>query len=96
MERPEELKTRAHIFIKGKVQGVFYRSWTKSTAESLGLTGWVKNLEDGRVEAMFEGEKEKVEQMIQKCRDGSKTSEVTHIDLIWEEAEEDFVGFNVV
>ena len=87
---------RVHIFIKGKVEGVFYRSWTKSTAETLKLNGWVKNLEDGRVEAMFEGEKENVDEMVQKCKDGSRASEVTHMDIIWEEAKGDFTGFNII
>ena len=90
------MKARAHVYIKGKVQGVFYRSWTRSSAESLGLTGWVKNLEDGRVEVMFEGEKEKIEEIIKKCKDGSRASEVTHVDVIWEEAEGDFSGFSII
>lgn len=90
------MNSRAHIYIKGKVQGVFYRSWTKGMAESLGLTGWVKNLDDGRVEAMFEGEKEKIDEMIKKCKEGSRASEVTHMDLIWEEAKGDFTGFSIV
>ena len=90
------MNSRAHIFIQGKVQGVFYRSWTRSTAESLELTGWVKNLEDGRVEAIFEGEKGKVEEMVAKCKKGSKVSEVTHIDVNWEDAIGDFVDFKVI
>ena len=50
---------RAHVYIQGRVQGVFYRDWTRKLAQSLGLTGWVRNLEDGRVEAIFEGERKK-------------------------------------
>ena len=88
-------KTRAHVFIKGKVQGVFYRSWTKSTAQELGLIGFVNNLEDGRIEAIFEGEKEKVEEMVNKCKEGSRASEVTHVDVVWEEAKGDYVGFEI-
>jgi len=86
---------RAHVFIEGKVQGVFYRSWTRSMAESFGLTGWIKNLEDGRVEAVFEGETEKVEEMIAKSKEGSKAAEVKHVDIMWEEAEGNFVEFKV-
>jgi acylphosphatase len=89
------MNTRAHVFIKGKVQGVFFRSWTKSTAESLGLTGFVKNLEDGRVEALFEGEKEKVEEIVNKCKEGSRAAEVTHVDVVWEEALGDYTGFEI-
>jgi len=50
---------RAHLFISGKVQGVFFRAFTKEVADSLGLKGWVRNLTDGRVEAVFEGEEKR-------------------------------------
>lgn len=87
------MKSRVHVFIKGKVQGVFYRSWIKTNALELGLTGFVKNLEDGRIEAIFEGQKVKVEEMIGKCKEGSRASEVTHVDVIWEDAKEDYSDF---
>lgn len=48
---------RVHLFISGRVQGVFYRAFTKEVADSLGLKGWVRNLRDGRVEAVFEGQR---------------------------------------
>lgn len=57
-------KDRAHIFVSGRVQGIFFRSSTQKKARELGLTGWVRNLQDGRVEAVFEGEKDKIEKMI--------------------------------
>lgn len=91
---PELVK--AHVFIQGKVQGVFYRSWLKGQAESLGLVGWVKNLADGRVEAAIQGPKEKVEDLIQKCREGSSAAQVVHIDVLYENADDDFVGFNII
>ena len=75
---------RVHVFIKGKVQGVFYRDWARTQAQSLGLTGWARNMEDGRVEATFEGKKENVEKMIKKCKEGSPMASVEHIDVIWE------------
>ncbi len=87
---------RAHVFIKGKVQGVFYRSWLHKESLEFGLVGFVKNLEDGRVEALFEGEKEKIEEIIEKCRDGSKASEVSHIDVMWEEAKGDYHDFVIL
>ena len=87
---------RVHIFIEGKVQGVFYRSWLKGQAESLGLTGWVKNLEDGRVEAIIQGPKEKVEDLVQKCRQGSSVSRVSHTDVIYEEVVDDLIGFSII
>lgn len=87
---------RAHVFIEGRVQGVFYRDWTRRLAQGLQLTGWVRNLADGRVEAVFEGPKEKVEQMIEKCNEGPRLAGVKHIDTIWEEATGEFNNFEIV
>jgi acylphosphatase len=86
---------RVHVFIEGKVQGVFYRSWARDTAQRLGLTGWVKNLEDGRVEAVFEGSKGKVDEIIKQCREGSREADVAHIDVNMEDASGELVGFEV-
>lgn len=74
-----------HVYVSGKVQGVFYRASTKNKANELGLNGWVKNRKDGRVEAFFEGEEEKVQQMISWCWQGSSAAEVD--DVMVEEAE---------
>lgn len=87
---------RAHVYIKGQVQGVFFRAWMRDAAQSLGLTGWVRNLEDGRVEAVFEGEKETVEAMIAKCKEGPPLAGVEHIDVIWEKATGEFSEFGVI
>ena len=87
---------RAHVYIKGRVQGVFYRDWTSKQAHDLGLTGWVRNMEDGRVEAIFEGPKKKVNEMIEKCNEGTKLAKVAHIDVIWEDTTGEFEGFNVM
>jgi len=86
---------RAHIFIKGKVQGVFYRDWTLQKARALGLTGWVKNLEDGRVEAVFEGSKQKVTEIVENCREGSVLAKVEHVDALWEVATGEFSSFGI-
>lgn len=86
---------RAHIFVEGRVQGVFYRAWTRENASKLGLTGWVKNLADGRVEAVFEGEKKKVEEMVKKCQEGSRAAKPTHVDVNMEEATGEFEGFEI-
>ncbi len=77
--------TCAHVFITGRVQGVFFRVYTKQEAEALGLTGWVRNLADGRVEAVFEGAKEKVEEMIKWCWEGSTSANVSDVEVSWEE-----------
>ena len=59
-----------HMFVHGRVQGVFYRAKTQKVAEGLGLTGWVKNCRDGSVEIHAEGNKEKLEELIKWCRNG--------------------------
>lgn len=87
---------RAHVFIKGRVQGVFYRAWTKDEASNLGLSGWVRNLADGRVEAVFEGSKKNVKKMISECKKGSNIANVEHIDVNWEKATGEFKKFRVL
>ena len=64
---PGPVKVRAHAVFEGRVQGVFFRASTKECADSLGLTGWVRNLPDGRVEAVFEGEEGKVRRALDQC-----------------------------
>lgn len=68
-----------HVIVNGRVQGVFFRVYTQRQAKSLGLTGWVRNRPDGSVEALVEGEKEKVDQMRQWFYQGSPGSEVTQV-----------------
>ena len=86
---------RAHVFISGWVQGVAFRYWTRGEAEKLGLTGWVRNLEDGQVEAVFEGEKEKVKEMIEKCKEGPYLSKVEEVKAEWGEAKGVLSGFEI-
>jgi len=69
------------VFISGRVQGVFYRSSTRRTALELGLTGWVRNLPDGRVEAVVEGEEEQVEKLIDWCRRGPPSADVKGVEV---------------
>ena len=88
--------TRAHIYIEGRVQGVSYRWWVLRQAQDLRLTGWVKNLADGRVEAVFEGPKKEVEKIIKKCRKGPMLAGVKHIDVIWEKPKGEFPSFQIV
>lgn len=77
----------ARIVISGRVQGVFYRAWTRNTAKSLQLNGWVRNTGDGKVEAFFVGKKKNIEEMIEKCKDGSKYSDVKIVKTRWEKVE---------
>lgn len=86
---------RAHIYIEGRVQGVGFRYFTKTNARRHGITGWVKNLPDGRVEAVFEGENEHVKNMIDLVKKGPSTGRVTNLVVRWETPERDFDDFRV-
>ncbi len=81
-------KVRAHLFITGRVQGVFFRASTQEEAKRHGLTGWAKNLYDGRVEALFEGKEEDVERVVLWCYQGPAYSSVTRVEV----KEEHFTG----
>ncbi len=89
------MKKRAHVFVSGRVQGVFFRATTRKEAEKRGVKGWVKNLRDGRVEAVFEGEEEKVEEMIDFCHRGSSAAKVKDVEIEWEEYKDEFSNFSV-
>ncbi len=86
---------RAHIFAGGRVQGVFYRAFTRNIAAALGLSGWARNLYDGRVEAVFEGGRELIEQAISECRKGPVGAHVTEVEVIWENFTGEFQGFEI-
>lgn len=91
----ENMKVRAHIFLKGRVQGVFFRTTTRREAMKENVTGWVRNTTDGRVEAIFEGNKENVENLINFCRHGPTGAKVTKIDVQWEEYRGEFQDFKI-
>lgn len=86
---------RAHLFISGRVQGVFYRANTRKQALQLGLTGWVRNLRDGRVEAVFEGEESAIEKAIEWCRRGPAHASVDDTEVLWEEPTGEFETFSI-
>jgi acylphosphatase len=90
------VKARAHVYVSGRVQGVFFRYETKERADELGVTGWVKNLPDGRVEAVFEGEREGVEKMIDFCRVGPPGARVTKVEISWEDYKGEFQSFSII
>ncbi len=83
---PEDL-IRAHVFIAGIVQGVGFRYYTRGKAYQLGLNGWVKNLPDSRVEAVFEGEKTAVNKMVEWCYQGPRSAIVKNVNIEYEEVE---------
>lgn len=87
---------RVHVFIDGLVQGVYFRSFTKREADARGVKGYVRNLPDGRVEAVFEGEEEKVLEMIEICKRGPPAAIVTNIDVIWEEYKGEYKKFEII
>jgi len=75
---------RAHVFVSGRVQGVWFRASTRDKAEELSLKGWVRNLPDGRVEAIFEGDDRAVEEMVEWCRHGPPMARVDTVDIEYE------------
>ena len=84
-----------HLLVRGLVQGVFFRHNTLKKAVELGLTGWVKNLPDRNVEAVFEGSPQKVHEMIQWCHTGPPSADVKNVQEIWEEPTCEFSSFDL-
>ncbi len=76
---------RAHVIVAGRVQNVSYRAYAQHEAVRLGLRGWVRNLRDGTVEAVFEGSKEPVDAMVSWCHRGSPLAQVTRVTVTWED-----------
>ena len=85
--------TQAHLYVSGFVQGVGYRVFVRSQARKLGITGWVRNLTDERVEAVLQGEKEKVNKLIEICKKGPFLAEVKDMSVEWEEPQEAYSSF---
>ncbi len=88
-------KVRARVIIEGRVQGVFFRQHTQEEAFRLGVKGWVKNRRDGRVEAVFEGEQERVDQIIQWCHRGPSEARVAQVHVTLENYTGEFEDFSV-
>lgn len=86
---------RAHIVISGIVQGVFFRVETQRAAQRIGVYGWVRNKRDGTVEAVIEGERDKVEAMLDWCRKGPPRAVVNKVDVEWEKYTGETADFRV-
>jgi acylphosphatase len=86
---------RAHVIISGRVQGVAFRADTRWTAQSIGVVGWVRNRRDGTVEAVIEGEKPRVEDMLAWCRRGPALARVDDMKLEWETYTGEFTQFQI-
>ena len=84
---------RVHLFISGRVQGVFFRDTTKRKADELGLSGWVRNLPDGRVETICEGDESKVDKFIKWCYEGPSMARVDNVEQNVEEYTGQFDSF---
>lgn len=85
----------AHCIIHGKVQGVWFRAWTADMARELGLTGWVRNLPDGGVEAVAQGDRQALERFVERLHDGPPLARVTRVDTAWREPDERHARFVV-
>ena len=90
------LKVRAHVYVTGSVQGVFFRAETSDLAHRLNLGGWVRNRSDGRVEAVFEGERDAVEKAVDFCRRGPPGASVQDLEIRWEDWKGEFRGFEIL
>ena len=90
-----EKKVRAHVIIKGRVQGVFFRLETKHAADRYGVFGWVKNQRDGTVATIFEGSKEKVDLVLEWCNHGPPHAIIQHVDVKWEDYQGEFDSFDI-
>ncbi|HEX9678673.1 acylphosphatase [Nitrososphaera sp.] len=88
-------KTRAHVFVAGKVQGVYFRQNTMQTAKQHGLAGWVRNLDDGRVEAVIEGDEDSVRNVVGWCHQGPSASKVDAVDVKYESYTGEFSDFTI-
>lgn len=87
---------RVHLVISGDVQGVGFRSWALRQAQGLRLVGWVKNRNDGGVEVVAEGEKNDLEELVKRCKQGPQVAWVAKAEVMWKEATGEFLGFEVV
>ncbi|MEM3677823.1 MAG: acylphosphatase [Candidatus Bathyarchaeia archaeon] len=90
------MRRRIHIYISGQVQGVFFRYETRRVAKELGVSGWVRNLPDGRVEVVAEGEEEPLEKLIQFCRRGPPAARVTNVEVKYEEPKGENRNFIII
>lgn len=87
---------RMHVFISGTVQGVYFRQNTLQKAQELHILGWIRNLKDGRVEAIFEGNDECIEKILSWCKVGPQGAVVKSIEIIPEDYVGEFFDFKIL
>jgi acylphosphatase len=88
-------EVQRRVVVRGRVQGVFFRDSTKREADANGVRGWVRNREDGAVEAVFEGSEEAVDALVRWCRGGPSRANVEDMDVSLGEEPDGFAGFEV-
>ncbi len=88
-------RVRAHVMISGQVQGVDFRAYARDRARQAGVEGWVRNLTDGRVEAIFEGIRPAVQRLVSWCYSGPMHAEVEKVEVTWEEPTGKEGGFSI-
>ncbi len=86
---------QAKVIFSGRVQGVWFRAFTSEAAVAANLTGWVRNLPDGSVEALFEGDENTIKMVIEKCRQGPPSARVENVETSWDIASNEFASFNI-
>lgn len=89
------MRVKAHVIITGRVQGVFFRSKTRNEAKNYNVRGWIRNLPDGRVEAIFEGEKEDVDKLVDFAGKWPLGAKVLDLDVEWQNYSGEFKDFEV-
>lgn len=89
-------KSRARVLVSGRVQGVNFRYLTQKFALRYNVKGFVRNLDDGRVEAVFEGDKKDVDKMINFCKIGTSVAKIENVDVEWEDFKDEFDSFEIV
>ncbi len=95
MEEGQAEIVRAHIWVRGRVQGVGFRAYAESIAWQLGIKGWVRNVGHDTVEAVAEGERDKIERFIHWMKEGPRASRVVESNVEWEEPTGEFTDFDV-
>lgn len=89
------MNARAHLFVSGRVQGVAFRGYIRKWAQELGLKGWVRNLYDGRVEAVAEGERRLLEALVARVRVGPPSARIEEVEVRWEDYQGEFHEFRI-
>lgn len=92
----EDKLKQVRVIISGRVQGVGFRWWVQKQAQNLKLSGWIKNLDDGRVELVMQGKKNNLNLLLESIKHGPRFSEVEEVNVSWEEEKNEFEGFKIL